>query len=43
MLTLSKGHHIAIICSDYQRSKAFYTQVLGLSIILEMEFHTFLT
>jgi glyoxylase I family protein len=25
-------HHVAIICSDYQRSKQFYTQVLGLSI-----------
>jgi glyoxylase I family protein len=25
-------HHIAIICSDYQRSKQFYTQVLGLNI-----------
>ncbi|MGF1721943.1 VOC family protein [Vibrio kyushuensis] len=28
-------HHIAIICSDYQKSKAFYTEVLGLSIIAE--------
>ncbi|MEZ9232413.1 VOC family protein [Vibrio amylolyticus] len=28
-------HHVAIICSDYQRSKAFYTDVLGLSIIAE--------
>lgn len=28
-------HHIAIICSDYERSKAFYTQVLGLEIIKE--------
>ena len=28
-------HHIAIICSDYQRSKAFYTEVLGLEIIHE--------
>lgn len=25
-------HHVAIICSDYQRSKAFYTEVLGLGI-----------
>lgn len=29
-------HHIAIICSDYERSKYFYTQVLGLQIIREI-------
>ncbi|MDD8061213.1 MULTISPECIES: SMU1112c/YaeR family gloxylase I-like metalloprotein [Shewanella] len=28
-------HHVAIICGDYSRSKAFYTQVLGLKIIAE--------
>lgn len=28
-------HHIAIIASDYSRSKAFYTEVLGLTIIKE--------
>src|SRR5689334_19190429 len=28
-------HHIAIICSDYQRSKTFYTDVLGLRIVAE--------
>lgn len=28
-------HHVALICSDYGRSKAFYTQVLGLTIIAE--------
>ncbi|CAM3546897.1 VOC family protein [Parendozoicomonas haliclonae] len=28
-------HHIAIICSDYQRSRAFYVSTLGLSIIRE--------
>jgi glyoxylase I family protein len=28
-------HHAAIICSDYQRSKEFYTEVLGLTIIDE--------
>ncbi|PIB37834.1 VOC family protein [Maribacter sp. 4G9] len=32
---LSKVHHIAIICSDYEKSKNFYTQFLGLSIINE--------
>jgi glyoxylase I family protein len=28
-------HHVAIICSDYARSKHFYHQVLGLKIIAE--------
>ena len=31
-----KIHHIAIICSDYQVSKNFYTEVLGLNIIREI-------
>ncbi|UAY56047.1 SMU1112c/YaeR family gloxylase I-like metalloprotein [Arachidicoccus terrestris] len=25
-------HHIAIICSDYERSKFFYTEILGFRI-----------
>jgi glyoxylase I family protein len=29
-------HHIAIICSDYNRSKQFYTEILGLKIIREV-------
>ena len=28
--------HVAIICSDYARSKYFYTQVLGLDIVAEV-------
>ncbi|MBW8190074.1 VOC family protein [Neiella marina] len=28
-------HHVAIICSDYQRSRAFYCDLLGLPIIAE--------
>lgn len=32
---LSGFHHLAVICSDYARSKAFYTQVLGLEVIAE--------
>ncbi|MDR7210399.1 VOC family protein [Flavobacterium piscis] len=36
MLTLNKVHHIAILCSDYQKSKTFYTNVLGLTIIREI-------
>lgn len=31
-LNLNKIHHIAIICSDYQRSKKFYTEILGLEV-----------
>lgn len=36
MLSLNKVHHIAIICSDYDRSKMFYTAILGLTIIREV-------
>ncbi|MEH2235247.1 SMU1112c/YaeR family gloxylase I-like metalloprotein [Nostoc sp.] len=28
-------HHVAIICSDYDRSKNFYVEVLGFPIIQE--------
>lgn len=35
-MMLKRVHHIAIICSDYQRSKHFYTQVLGLTIVHEL-------
>lgn len=35
MLKLNKVHHIAIICSDYVRSKQFYTDVLGFEIAQE--------
>lgn len=33
---LNKVHHIAIICSNYEVSKEFYTEVLGLDIIQEV-------
>lgn len=36
MLTLNKVHHIAILCSDYEKSKSFYTEILGLTIIREI-------
>ncbi|WP_268847323.1 SMU1112c/YaeR family gloxylase I-like metalloprotein [Flavobacterium aestivum] len=36
MIRLNKIHHIAIICSDYQKSKHFYTQILGLEIVQEI-------
>ena len=32
---LLRIHHAAIICSDYTRSKRFYTQILGLRIVAE--------
>lgn len=28
-------HHVAIICSNYERSKHFYTEILGLKVIAE--------
>ncbi|PSR55382.1 VOC family protein [Adhaeribacter arboris] len=34
-MLLQRLHHVAIICADYQRSKHFYVQVLGLSIVQE--------
>lgn len=36
MRLLSGVHHIAIICSNYESSKRFYTQILGLEIIQEV-------
>lgn len=36
MLNLHSLHHIAIICSDYERSKNFYTEVMGFQIIREV-------
>ncbi|WKE65845.1 VOC family protein [Gallaecimonas kandeliae] len=35
MSHLKAIHHVALICSDYQRSKAFYTQVLELAVLAE--------
>jgi glyoxylase I family protein len=32
---LKSVHHIAIICSDYEKSKRFYTEVLGFEILAE--------
>lgn len=28
-------HHAAIICSDYAKSRAFYTEILGLEVLAE--------
>ncbi|WP_333694558.1 SMU1112c/YaeR family gloxylase I-like metalloprotein [Flavobacterium sp.] len=35
-MKLNKVHHIAIIASDYEISKKFYNQILGLKIIREV-------
>ena len=32
---LQRIHHAAIICSDYTRSRRFYTEVLGLRVVAE--------
>ncbi|MFT5296779.1 MAG: glyoxylase I family protein [Colwellia sp.] len=34
-LLLKSIHHVAIICSDYEKSKYFYTVILGMEIIAE--------
>lgn len=36
MLRLNRIHHIAIIVSDYARSKDFYTRILGFNIVREI-------
>ncbi|MBL0740112.1 SMU1112c/YaeR family gloxylase I-like metalloprotein [Chryseolinea lacunae] len=35
MLNLRAIHHVAIICSDYDASRAFYTNVLGFTVVAE--------
>ena len=35
-MQFSRLHHVAIIASDYPRSKHFYTEVLGLPVIAEV-------
>lgn len=36
MLRINSIHHIAIIASDYQASKAFYIDILGLTVLREV-------
>ncbi len=36
MIGLKSVHHVAIICSEYERSKAFYVVTLGLGIQAEV-------
>jgi glyoxylase I family protein len=34
-MKISRIHHVALICADYEKSKFFYNEVLGLRIIGE--------
>ncbi|CAN5571719.1 VOC family protein [soil metagenome] len=34
-MKISGVHHVALICSDYERSKKFYSETLGFPIIAE--------
>ncbi|MEM7556737.1 MAG: VOC family protein [Cyanobacteria bacterium P01_A01_bin.84] len=34
-MQISHIHHVAIICSNYEKSKHFYTKILGFEIINE--------
>src|SRR4051794_39073815 len=36
MLKLLRTHHVAVICSDYGRSRRFYVEALGLEIVREV-------
>lgn len=36
MLKINQIHHVAIICSDYEISKRFYTDVLGFEVEAEV-------
>jgi len=35
-MLLNRIHHVAIICSDYAKSKHFYSEILGLRIVREV-------
>jgi glyoxylase I family protein len=34
-MRILRTHHVAVICSDYRRSKDFYTRILGLEVVAE--------
>ena len=36
MLKLLRTHHVAVICSDYGRSRRFYVETLGLEVVREV-------
>ena len=35
-MKILRTHHVAVICSDYERSKRFYTHVLGMEVVAEV-------
>ena len=35
-MNILRTHHVAVICSDYERSKRFYAEVLGLEVVAEV-------
>jgi len=35
-MMLNRIHHVAIICTDYEKSKDFYVNILGLSVVQEV-------
>lgn len=35
-MKIEQLHHIAIICSDYEKSKQFYTEILGFKVDSEV-------
>ncbi len=35
-MNIERLHHIAIICSEYERSKRFYTEILGFQVEQEI-------
>ena len=35
-MKILRTHHVAVICSDYERSRRFYTEVLGLEVVSEV-------
>lgn len=35
-MNILRTHHVAVICSDYGRSKHFYTRILGLEVVAEV-------
>jgi glyoxylase I family protein len=36
MRKLLRTHHVAVICSDYERSRRFYVEALGLEVVREV-------
>jgi glyoxylase I family protein len=36
-MKILRTHHVAVICSDYERSKAFYTEILELEVVREVD------